>query len=333
MFRRFLHSVSPRALAIISARYGALGKEPMTLEEIGQTYGVTRERIRQIISVLLENVRAKRYPAALEDVSKKLEWTLKNKSGILGREAFLSTVAGSDSRERGAVRFFLAVLVDRFRTLESDSLAPSIALASFSEAEWKTVNDAAVRLFSEQGTSLPEDEFLKRLGKDPALKSFDRKTLLDFLIVSRDCRKNPFGQWGFPSWSDICPRGTRDRAFLVVRAEGKPLHFRDIAEKIDRSGLQKPGRKTHPQTVHNELIKDKRFVLVGRGTYALVEWGYRRGTVREVIEGILREQKRPLSRKEIVSKVLHVRDVKESTVMINLNAFFARTKNGDYDIK
>lgn len=332
-FQRFLHSISPRAVAIVSARYGAGGKEPMTLEEIGQTYGITRERIRQIISVLLGNVRARRYPASLEDVSKRMESTLIGRNGIMEKQAFFETIAGTDMKEQGAARFFLAVLSERFRLLESDSMAPSIALATFSDEAWRTVNDAARTLLAENGASLPEAEFLKRLGKHPALKAISREMIVDFLAVSEDCKKNPFGQWGLPEWSDICPRGTRDRAYLVVRAEGKPLHFREIAIKIDQSGLQKAGRVTHPQTVHNELIKDKRFVLVGRGTYALVEWGFRRGTVRQVVEEILRERGVPVKRDELVSEVLKVRDVKASTVVINLNAFFERMKDGAYGLK
>lgn len=332
-FRKFLHSTSPRSLAILSARYGANGKDPQTLEEIGQTYGITRERVRQIISVLLESVRAKRHPQVLEDVSKKIEWTLKRHSGILGREEFFSRIAGTDARERGSIRFFLAVLTDRFREIETESIASSVAIFSFDEAVWRTVNDRAKRILVDNGSSMPEAEFIRQLEKDSALASFDRETLFDFLAVSEECRRNPFKEWGLPEWSDICPRGTRDRAFIVLRAEKKPLHFREIAEKIDRSGLQKPGKTTHPQTVHNELIKDKRFVLVGRGTYALVEWGYRRGTVREVIEHILLEQRHSLSREEIVSEVLKVRDVKEATIAINLNSFFNRNKSGKYELK
>ena len=332
-FHRFLHSISPRAVAIVSARYGAGGKEPMTLEEIGKTYGITRERIRQIISVLLGNVRARRYPASLEEVSKRMESTLSGKSGIMRKEEFFEALAGSDAKERGAVRFFLAVLLERFRALESVSVAPSFALASFEEASWEAVNNAAKAILTENGESLPEAELLKRMSKQASLKGISQKTILDFLAVSEECRKNPFGQWGLPEWSDICPRGTRERAYLVVHAEKKPLHFREIAAKIDLSGLQKPGKVTHPQTVHNELIKDKRFVLVGRGTYALVEWGFRRGTVRDVVEEILRERGVPMKRNELVSEVLKVRDVKASTVVINLNAFFARTPEGLYFLR
>jgi len=111
------------------------------------------------------------------------------------------------------------------------------------------------------------------------------------------------------------------------------MHFREIAESIDRYGLQKRGKITHPQTVHNELIKDNRFVLVGRGTYALVEWGYKKGTVREVVKDILREHKKPMTREEIVAEVFKVRNVKESTIIINLNAFFERVSKDRYDLK
>lgn len=332
-FRRFLRLTPPRVLEIVSARYGAGGNDPMTLEEIGQTYGITRERIRQIVSGLLRDVRGKRCTSPLEEVAKKIEWTLKKRNGILGREAFFRAVAKENARERGAVRFFLAVLFDRFLVRETDVLAPSVVLSDFDMSRWQSVNDVAVRFFSDRGSVLSEVEFLKKLKKDPSCKGLNEEELLNFLSVSLSVRRNPFGEWGLPEWSDICPRGTRERAYLVVRSEKKPLHFREIAQKIDAKGLQKSGRVTHPQTVHNELIKDKRFVLVGRGTYALVEWGYRRGTVREVIRGIFEDRKKPVSRREIVSEVLKVRDVKESTIVINLNAFFAKVGNDSYFLK
>jgi hypothetical protein len=109
-------------------------------------------------------------------------------------------------------------------------------------------------------------------------------------------------------------------------------YFREIATLIDSYGLQKK-RQSHPQTVHNELIKDKRFVLVGRGIYALSDWGYKRGTVKEVITDILRAAEKPLSREAVLAQVLEIRQVKKSTVIINLNTFFARIGKNAYTIK
>lgn len=332
-FRRFLHSVSPRALAIVSARYGATGKPPMTLQEIGKTYGITRERIRQIVSGLLRDVRGKRTSSPLEEVAKRIEWTLKKSHGILEKEAFFEAIAGDNSKERGAVRFFLAVLSDRFFLKETPLLRPSVLLSSFDLSKWESFNESVLQFFTDRKTSIAEKELLHALKKRSPSEEMSEEEMRGFLSVSKGVQKNPFDRWGFPSWSDICPRGTKERAYLVVEAEGKPLHFREIAERIDAKGLQKPGRTTHPQTVHNELIKDKRFVLVGRGTYALVEWGYRRGTVREVLEEVLREKKKPLKREELIAEVLKVRDVKESTIVINLNSFFARVGENRYFLK
>ena len=152
------------------------------------------------------------------------------------------------------------------------------------------------------------------------------------LAVSREIKQNVFGKWGLAGWSDIKPRGTREKAYLVLKTADKPLHFREIADLIDSYGLQKK-KKSHPQTVHNELIKDKRFVLVGRGIYALSDWGYKRGTVKEVITEILRASDKPLSREEVLEKVLQIRQVKKSTVIINLNTFFARIGKNAYTVK
>jgi hypothetical protein len=71
------------------------------------------------------------------------------------------------------------------------------------------------------------------------------------------------------------------------------------------------------QTVHNELIKDERFVLVGRGLYGLREFGLMPGTAREVIAYVL-EEKGPLHPKDIVKLVRDQRMIKDATIMINL---------------
>jgi hypothetical protein len=79
------------------------------------------------------------------------------------------------------------------------------------------------------------------------------------------------------------------------------------------------------------LIKDGRFVLVGRGLYALTEWGYSQGTVVDVVMRILKEAG-ALSKDEIINHVLKERFVKENTILVNLqNAkYFKRDENGRY---
>lgn len=330
-FRDIVRTFSPRGAAMLTSRFGADGKAPQTLEGIGREYGITRERVRQILANLFGDLDAKKYAPIFEAVAERIEWTLKQASGIVKEQTFFELLGKGDTKENGALRFFLSALSDRFANVETASISPAIALSNFSFEEWKDVNTRAKKMFRERGSSLSESEMLVLLSKLNWSRSFSEADFLNFLSVSRDVKKSTFGRWGLPSWPDITPRGTRERAFLVVEAEGEPLHFRDIAKRIDEYKLQPNGRTTHAQTVHNELIKDDRFVLIGRGLYALAVWGYKRGTVRDVIRDVLKA-KQPLSRAEVIAEVLKVRKVKESTIIINLNSFFRRVDRGVYGL-
>src|SRR3989338_1141635 len=121
----------------------------------------------------------------------------------------------------------------------------------------------------------------------------------------------------------------RDYAFLVIRKHGSPIHFKEVAKAI----TQYFNKKAHVATTHNELIKGPRFVLVGRGLYALSEWGYMSGVVKDVIKKIL-EKEGPLMKDEIIKKVLKERYVKENTIMVNLQnpKFFKKSNDGKYSI-
>ena len=125
----------------------------------------------------------------------------------------------------------------------------------------------------------------------------------------------------------------KDKAHLVLKKEKSPKHFAEIAKLINVAGFQ--GKKANIQTVHNELIKDARFVLIGRGIYALSEWGYKPGTVKEVLVDILKKSSKPLSKSAILSRVMDARLVKENTVLLNLNnsKTFIKNKDGTYSLK
>lgn len=124
------------------------------------------------------------------------------------------------------------------------------------------------------------------------------------------------GLWGLAKWPTVNPRNIRDKIFVVLEAKKEPMHFSEIATAISNSNFRR--KNVTIQAIHNELIKDPRFVLIGRGIYALSAWGYARGTVSDIITQILKEAKEPLSREEIVKRVLRARKVKETTVLLNL---------------
>ena len=150
-----------------------------------------------------------------------------------------------------------------------------------------------------------------------------------WLSISKSIGKNPLGEWGKMSSSNVKARGIRDYAFLVIRKHGSPIHFREVAGAIEKMF----GKKAHVATTHNELIKDKRFVLVGRGLYALSEWGYVPGVVKDVIRHVI-EKNGPLKKNEVIDKVLKERYVKENTILVNLQnpKYFKRDKEGRYSV-
>lgn len=332
VLEQFLGRLPVRSRDIIMARFGIGDSHPKTLEEIGRTYQITRERVRQVIASVLGFLAGEYEHPMLVKISLKIQSTLEGKNGIIKTEKLLDILAPHGGKERGALLAFIECLPFIKYEKATKEHEEIYRLENFSLVEWKKVKDAARAILEEADQALEEDELFARFQKKNSLMSVQK--LFDFLAVAKDVCQNVFGKWGLSDWSDIRPRGTREKAHLVLKTKGMPLHFRQIATLIDSYGLRNSKKlQSHPQTVHNELIKDKRFVLIGRGIYALSEWGYKKGTVKEVLEEILHKAAHPLSREEVLTEVLKVRQVKKSTVIINLNAFFNRVGKNAYAIK
>lgn len=320
-----------RSQEIVWSRFGIGGAKVATLEEIGKKFGITRERVRQVIREVCRKVKNKKESVDFSEVRKKISFTLDSNSGIMKQESLLNTLGGEDKGEKGAARFFLECL-DDIKSFEIKGVSEkAYILAEFSENLWKRVNEGIVGILEKKNSPENDAELFEDFSKIEISKGFDKKKLFDFLAVSLSAKKNTFGKWGLSQWKEIRPKGTRDKAYLVLKEKGEPMHFKEIAESIDKSGLNK--KKTHPQTVHNELIKDSKFVLVGRGIYALAEWGYEKGTVKDVILDVLKGNSRGLNKEEVIAEVLKVRKVKKSTVVINLNNHFSKNKEGVYTIR
>lgn len=325
-----LERLPVRSRSIVEARFGIATGAPKTLEEIGKSYQITRERVRQVIGSALGFLSHEKSHASIGQVVDSIEQALREKFGVMKADDLLDSLSLKSKKERGALLAFLealSIVKEEKATKEYEKL---YRLKDFSLQHLNTVKELAKKILAETNDALEGKQLYARFKK--LAPEVSEEELFSLLSVTKEIKQNVFGKWGLSGWSDIKPRGTREKAHLVLKTAKKPLHFREIAALIDSYGLQKK-RQSHPQTVHNELIKDKRFVLVGRGIYALSEWGYKRGTVKEVITDILRAADKPLSREEVLRAVLQIRQVKKSTVIINLNTFFARIGKNAYTVK
>ena len=328
--KQLIADLPGRSQEIILNRYGIFIPKKMTLEEIGNKHRITRERVRQVIREVFKKVRDKKEHPVFVQIQEKITLALRSNSGIMEESQIISALGKGNTSEEAAARFFLECLEDILGSETENELKFSYTLKDFEFDHWKNVKNAAIETLKTHKKPLPFDVLFEHASKTKNL-NISKETFSHFLQVAEELGKNTFEKWGITEWKDISPKGTREKAYLIIKEFGKPLHFREIAKKIDQNRLNK--KKTHPQTVHNELIKDNNFVLVGRGIYALTEWGYKAGTVKDVIEEIIKNSEKPLTREDIIKKVLEVRQVKESTIVINLNNYFSKSKNGTYSIK
>lgn len=328
--KEMLTSVNSRSWNIISARYGLDRSQSKTLEGIGREHKITRERVRQIIQEIFKKVKAQKDSSNLHKVRDEIRFTIDRKNGIIEEQELVAFAGKGKKEEEAAIRFFLECLENIVVHKKEKEIKKSFAHSDFSFNDWRKIKNLAKDILEKEKTPLLGNDLHKKV-KSLADLEIDAEKLYHWLSVSEELKKNPFGKWGIAAWEEITPRNTREKAYLILKEAGEPLHFTKIAELIDKYKLSK--KKTHRQTVHNELIKDNRFVLVGRGTYGLAEWGYKTGTVREILEEILKKSGRPMKREEIINEVLKERQVKKSTVLINLNNFFARAGKGEYSLK
>ncbi|RLC35269.1 MAG: hypothetical protein DRZ76_00550 [Candidatus Nealsonbacteria bacterium] len=296
-----LGDLPDRQKEVITRRFGLRG-EKETLEAIGLDLGITRERVRQIEEDALPQLR-RRSETVCRSCFQYFASVLK-KNGSLKREDLLLEQLGGNKFKNHV--FFLLTLGKSFeRIAESESFY----------ALWTIDKNSLLKAKKFVG------KFVSELKKKKQPQAIPAYLCPSYLEVSKNVLKGPQGLYGLREWPEINPRRVKDKAYLVFKKEKKPLHFTQVANLVSASCSQ---------TVHNELIKDSRFVLVGRGLYALREWGYRPGIVREVISEVLRKAPKPLSKEEVVKKVLQQRQVQPNTILLNLQnkKYFVKKSQG-----
>ena len=326
--RQLVSSLKERTKDIVVQRFGLGDEDKKTLEAIGDKYGITRERIRQITNFAINSIKQHPSFEAHQNVFSEIKNIIEQKGKILSERDILETLTGDPELENHI--YFLLVLGDDFHKLKEDDEFHHRWTVDLDSAE--KVHRALRLLHDEINESdlIPEKNIvanIKKIAEELLEEEVEDEIARIWLNMSKIVGANSLGDWGHSSSPSIKPRGVRDLAFLVLRKEGTPMHFIEVAKKIS-SYFE---RGANPATVHNELIKDGRFVLVGRGLYALNEWGYKYGTVRDVIKFILKSEG-PASKEEIIKRVLKERYVKENTILVNLQNrdYFRRNKDGKY---
>ena len=328
---KLLSDFSPRQQKVFTGRFGLKTGERQTLQEIGEELQVTRERVRQIEEQGLKKLRS--LASEDKDVKPLLEVAKKHlaqSGGVRKDDAFVEEIAelaslGSAKHKQEKIRFVFISAGFPIYHKENDDMNAHWCSDKAADKKFQDFVKHATKYFE----SLDPREALKEKSY---LEQFSDVVSWHYLSIPKHFGTNVFGDFGLRRWAEIEPKTVRDKAYLALKKTGKPLHFEDIAKAIHSLKIDRA--PAHVQTVHNELIKDNRFVLVGRGVYALAEEGYEKGTVREVISKLLKS-KGPLPASDVIRLVNEKRFLKENTILLNLQnrKYFKRLDTGKYHVK
>ena len=318
-------------------------QESHTLEQIGNDFNITRERVRQIEKEGLKKLIALDYEKAklpIGDLESQIADFLKLHGGAMS-ENHLKEKLMTEQRaeEERALNFILAnILNEKFERL--DSLNDHNIIWKLEDVDLEQVLEIAKglkELIEKNGNPLLLEDLIGKFKANDHYQIVDKMSgdnlaILEALLrLRKDIDRNILEQWGLINWNTITPKRMTDKAYLIMLREGKPLHFVQVADLINQANFDR--KQAHPATVHNELILDDKYVLVGRGLYALKEWGFKEGTVADIIAQILKESG-PLAKQDLTDEVLKQRLVQKTTITLALmdKDRFARLEDGRYGL-
>jgi hypothetical protein len=332
--KEVLEMLKERDRRILIHRYGLEGSESKTLAAIGQEQNLTRERVRQIEKDLLRNLKKTSLQKESFASAKDFLLDIVAEHGrIIAEESLLMYLNINDAKERNALIFILHLIEELDHFIHQNYKNAWVSVLFKQDLLSGFVTESK-RIISEKNTPLLAEEFLEHFKQTQFYKQnqaeLSDRIILNYLELTVEIEKNVFGHWGLSLWKEVNPKDVGDKAYLVMKHHKTPEHYSVITEMINKAGFDE--RKAYKETVHNELIKDQRFILIGRGIYALSEWGYKPGVVAEVITEILKQSAQPLSKEKIIEEVLKRRIVKKNTILVGLSnkKFFSKVGKNSY---
>lgn len=300
-----------REREIVSRRFGLFDRKE-TLEQIGELLGITRERVRQLEKAVVTRLKASAGELPHMADTEKMLLTQLQATGNAARVANLtrSLTGASDRLEQARVSFLAALCPKLIVIDDNDHFYHSVAIKeAHDEKALKAQVEKIIAAIKEIGEPSSIDAVAEKVGSNDA-------NHIAALAGTSKHIATLNNRWGLVKWPMVNPKNIRDKIYVILHDNKKPMHFNEIAKAIKDSEFKRKDVTT--QAIHNELIKDSRFVLIGRGIYALKEWGYQKGTVADIITEVLKKAGEPLHRDEIVKRVLKSRQVKETTILLNL---------------
>lgn len=303
-----------REREIVARRFGLDGPKE-TLEQIGESLSITRERVRQLEKAILIRLQISAEENEIPELAPAEKLLIRNLTEM-GRVAKLNDLADkvygrpTVATERTGIYFISTFSKNLSVVEENDRYYSAVGIAEYGDShEIKKRVDEIVDIIKKNKQPMTLEELDNKLN-------YEHPDHIKAIASISKQLATLNGLWGLAKWPAVNPKNIRDKIFVILEAHKEPMHFSEIAKEIKESNFKR--KNVTVQAIHNELIKDARFVLIGRGIYALSSWGYKKGTISDIIKSILEKSDKPLTREEVVKQVLKVRKVKETTILLNL---------------
>lgn len=336
VFAKLLTSLTEKERDVLKRRIGLVGTR-QTLQMIGDSYSITRERVRQIeemgiskLGRLVKNTDLARIQESAKDI-------LSLMGGVATREKLVSAVVRTLALEKnthlGVVDTVIQACFDIQKSKPQLGVHPHFFLPSVNRKLIQDIGKEGIKILKKRG-DIMEMSIMTEMIRVSLFAKYGKVSdaIIDSVSdVFMDYVKGEDVYVGLKTWKILNPTTLKDKAVYVLKKDKVPMHFVEITNAIQ-------ARFEHPvkvATVHNELIRNEEFVLIGRGIYVLKAWGYKSGNVLDVVVEILEKNKGPMATTEIVNKVLKTRQVKASTIYMNLQnrKIIARVGRNMYDLK
>ncbi|MFC1625870.1 DNA-directed RNA polymerase subunit alpha C-terminal domain-containing protein [Patescibacteria group bacterium] len=328
-----------RSMDILKRRYGLGTGEKETLEEIGKSYGVTRERIRQIQKRAVKKIQHPSTKGRLQTIGLVEEMMYKNGIVLSDYEADSLVPKYFDNTSYDGSSF-LDLLSDigwvqKNRIGDVNLYAPKNII---SKTNISKLTDEIYDFIKNEKKLIPIEVIITHFKE----KYYDvvNNANLSQLIL-RLCRLDPRIEEKLPNKlglysSHPSVRDWRNHMVDILSNENTPLHFTEICEEVNAILRLMGDKRLDVRRVHSILIENVEFSHTGvRGTYGLTKWGLRKEMTPVLVEEILEKSGRPLHWRQIYNYVKKYKDTKEANILaiLNSNEKFMKHGHGEYVLK
>jgi len=319
-FKNILYSLSDKEKNVLEKRIW-INWEKETLQSIWDSFlpTITRERVRQIEDSWIKKIWRIIKATFLANIQEYAKEILELHAWILTKEKLINQIIKWIKLENNINSSIIEMIIqsdyDIVKSKPKLWTKTYFYLPKISKKTIDLIHKETVNILKKKKDVMDKNSLYEMIKLDHKSLNLKNVFIESVLNIYEDIVFWEEILIWLTKWRILNPKTLKDKAVYILKKEKIPMHFVAIANKITEMMRQ----KVKINTIHNELIRNEDFVLVGRWIYALKDWGiYKPWTVLDVIIDIMTKAEEPMSTEDIVAKVLKVRKVKTTTIYMNL---------------